>query len=142
MRFSEEVLTNSQIAELVKWHKFLSVYFIISVDGMQRHASFAAGGRRDHGFERGFGFGWWVIKKGFVWMFDGSRVRGIIDEPKPFSIDGMRGSGNLPQVSRSLPFLSLPDSLECGERTRLMNTILLPITGNVHGARLKPYELV
>ena len=55
----------------------------------------------------------------------------------------MGGFGTLPQVSRILPFLSLPDSLfESGKRTRFMSVIMLLIRGSVHGARLKPYELI
>ncbi len=75
-------------------------------------------------------------------MFDGNRVRGIVDEPKPFFFHEWEASGPFP-VSRILPFLSLPDSLfESGKRTRLMTVILLLIRENVHGAGLKPYELI
>jgi hypothetical protein len=62
----------------------------------------------------GFGFGCEIIKKRFGWMFDGNRVRGVIDEPNAFSINGMRDSENLPRVSRRLPLLSLPYSFQCG----------------------------
>jgi hypothetical protein len=55
----------------------------------------------------------------------------------------MGGFGTLPQFPEPSPFLSLPDSLfETGEQTRLMSVIMLPIRGNVHGARLKPCEVI
>jgi hypothetical protein len=64
-------------------------------------------GRR---FGWGFRFGCWVNKKKFVWMFDGNRVCGVVDEPKPFSL--MNGRLREPSpFSRPPPFLSLPDSL-------------------------------
>jgi hypothetical protein len=73
-------------------------------------------------------------------MYDGNRVRGIIDEPKPFSLSDRR-FGNLPSFPNP-PFLSLPTLLSATSEPALMSTILLLLRGNVHGARLKPYELV
>jgi hypothetical protein len=49
------------------------------------------------------GFWVWVlgvIKKRFVWMFDRNRVRGVVDEPKPFFFNEWEVSG---------PFPSFPD---------------------------------
>jgi hypothetical protein len=66
----------------------------------------------------------------------------LLTSPNPFSFNEWEAPGTFP-VSRILPLVSLPDStFECGERTRLMNMMLLLIRGNVHGAGLKPYELV
>ena len=61
----------------------------------------ACGDRR---FGWGFGFGCWVIRKRFVWMFDGNRVRGIVDEPNPFFLnerEASEPSPELPESSRS-----------------------------------------
>lgn len=66
----------------------------------------------------------------------------LLTSPNPFSFMNGRLRDPSP-VSRILPFLSLPDSLfESGKRTRLMTVILLLIRENVHGAGLKPYELI
>jgi hypothetical protein len=66
----------------------------------------------------------------------------LLTSPNPFSLMNGRLRDPSP-VSRILPFLSLTDCLfESGKRTRLMSVILLLIGGNVHGARLKPYELI
>ncbi len=57
-------------------------------------------------------------------MSDGNRVRGIIDEPRPFSLSDRR-FGNLPQFPESsIP--KLADSFECDERTRFNEYDLAP----------------
>lgn len=51
------------------------------------HALHDSGERR---FRWGFGFGCWVIKKRYVWILGGNRVRGVVDEPKPFFLMNRR----------------------------------------------------
>jgi len=84
----------------------------------------------------------WVLgnQEEFVWMFDRNRVRGVVDDPKLFFFNG-RLRNPSPSIP-NLPLLSLPDLFESGERTRLMSVILLLTGRNVHGARLKPDELI
>src|SRR5450432_1897527 len=51
----------------------------------------------DRRFRWRFGFECEVIKKRFVLMFDGNRVRGIVDEPKPFFLNEWEASEPFPK---------------------------------------------
>ena len=67
----------------------------------------------------------------------------LLTSPKPFSLMNGRLWEPFPKFPEP-PTPSLPDSLNsrAASETLLMSVILLLIRGNVHGARLKPYELV
>ena len=66
------------------------------------------------------------------------------DVPKPFF--GFEGSGNLPRFPNpSLTGLTVSPSvvlLGSGEQIPQVSVIMRPIQGNVHGASLKPSELI
>ena len=62
------------------------------------------------------------------------------DVPKPL-VWCLRGSETFP-VSRTPHLLGPPDSLRRGEQIPQVNVILRLIPGKVHGANLKPPELI
>jgi hypothetical protein len=66
----------------------------------------------------------------------------LVNEPKAFFFNEWEALGTLPQFPAPPLLACLTLSFEGGERNHLMSVILLLIRGNVHGARLKPYELV
>ena len=66
----------------------------------------------------------------------------LVSEPKAFFFNEWEALGTFPS-SPPPPFLAcLLFSFRAASETPLLSVILLLIRGNVHGARLKPYELV
>lgn len=59
--------------------------------------------------------------------------------PNPVLV--LRGPGTFP-VSRTPHLLGLPGSIRRGKQIPQVSVILRPISANVHGDGLKPYELI